>query len=72
MHWSTKYIHKQEMPHSYIVICTTYNMATLVTATYVGFSGNVVECALLVCVLSQPVPPSIHAPIPTFDRFLLE
>ena len=31
---------------------------------------NVVECALLVCVLCQPV--SIHPPIPTFGRFLLE
>ena len=33
--------------------------------------SNVVECALLVCVLCQPVPPSIHrGPIPTFGSMI--
>ena len=44
------------------------------TATYVGMHGcversNVVECALPVCVLCQPVPPSMH---PAFGRLLVE
>ena len=33
---------------------------------------NVVEYAVLVCVLWQPVPPSIHPSIHYFGRFLLE
>ena len=34
--------------------------------------SNVVECALLVCVLCQPVPPSIHPSLHLYGRFLLE
>ena len=34
-------------------------------------SGNVAECALLVCVLSQPVPPSIHPSLHLVE-YLLE
>ena len=30
---------------------------------------NVVECALLVCVLCQPVPPSIHPSLHLIDSF---
>ena len=31
--------------------------------------SNVVECALLVCVLCQPVPPSIHPSLNLIDSF---
>ena len=81
-HWLTKYTNKENTFqdvatfHTTIPTYVAVNIDILPTSVslYLCRDGcvkgsNVVECALLVCVLCQPVPPTGH---PYFCRFLLE